>query len=118
MARPSLTDFIFANLPQLSNSWRVTRPNTLHHLHSPSSHNHSCNLVCSGLGLDSDDADSWVALATVMCAVTKITEPGFQGRGVVFLDSDTVGDDASFAEDGSPLAGAVEECDVDSVVGG
>lgn len=53
-----------------------------------------------------------------MCVVTKIAEPGFQGRGVVFLGSDAVGDDAGFAGDGSPLAGTVEECDVDSVVGG
>jgi len=118
MARPPLVDFIFANLPQLSNSWHVTRHNTLHHLHSSSYHSISCNLVCSGLGLDSDDADSWVILATIMCAVTKIAEPGFQGRGVVFLDSGAVGDDACSAGDGSPLAGSVEECNVGSIVGG
>jgi hypothetical protein len=118
MARPPLADFLFANLPQLSDSRGVTRHNTLHHLYSSSNHSLSCNLVCSGLGLDSDDADSWVILATVMCAVTKIAEPGFQGRRVVFLDSGAVGGDAGFAGDGSPLAGTVEECDVDSVVGG
>jgi hypothetical protein len=73
-------------------------------------------MVCSSLGLDSDDADSWVVLATIMCAITKVAKPGFQSRGVVFLDSDAVGDDAGFAGDGSLLAGAVEECDVDSVV--
>ena len=53
-----------------------------------------------------------------MCAVTKIAEPGFQGRGVVFLDSGAVGDDACSAGDGSPLAGSVEECNVGSIVGG
>src|SRR5437868_6003035 len=118
MARPPLADFLFANLPQLSNSWYVTRHNTLHHLYSPSNHSLSSNLVCSGFGLDSDDTDSWVVLPTIMYAVTKIAEPGFQGRGVVFLDSVTVSDDAGFPRDGSPLAGTVEERDVDSVVGG
>jgi hypothetical protein len=118
MAQPPLADFLFANLPQLSNSWHVTRRNTLHHLYGSSNHSLSCNLVCSGLSLHADDADSWIILATIMCAVTKIAEPGFQGRGVVSLDSGTVGDDAGFARDRSPLAGTVEERDVDSVVGG
>jgi len=39
-------------------------------------------------------------MCTIMCAITKIAKPGFQSRGVVFLDSDTVGDDAGFAGDG------------------
>ena len=53
-----------------------------------------------------------------MCPITEISKPSLQSRRVVFLDSSTVGEDASFAGDGSPLAAAVEESDVDGVVGG
>ena len=53
-----------------------------------------------------------------MCAVAEVTEPGFQGWGVIFLDGGAIGEDLCFAGDGSPLTGGVEEGDVDGGVGG
>lgn len=53
-----------------------------------------------------------------MRAVAEIAEPGLEGRGVVFLDDGSVGDDFRGAGDGGPFAGVVEEGDVDVGVGG
>ena len=118
MARPPLANLTLTDLPQLAHGRRLPCHNTLHHLHSPADHSLARNLVCSSLGLDFDDANSWITLATVMCAVTKITEPGLQSRGIVFLDGGAVCEDAGLAGDGGPFASAVEEGDVDGAVGG
>jgi hypothetical protein len=118
MARPPLANLILSDLPQLANSRCLARDNALNHLHSASNHGLTCNLVCRSLGLDFDHANSWIVLATIMCAVTEVAEPGLQSRRVVFLDSGAVSEDAGFAGNGCPLAGAVEEGDVDGRVGG
>ena len=118
MARPPLADLALANLSQLAHSRRLTRDHALHHLDSASNYILSCNLVCNGLGLYLDDADSWIVLATIVCPITEISKPSFQSWRVVFLDSSSVGEDTGFAGDGSPFAAAVEEGDVDGVIGG
>jgi hypothetical protein len=118
MTRPPFADLTFADFPQFSHCWRLALYNALNHLHSPSNHGLSCNLVCSSRGLDLDHANSWIVFATIVCTVAEVAEPRLQSRGVVFLDSGAVGEDAGFAGDGGPLAAVVEEGDVDGGVGG
>lgn len=48
-----------------------------------------------------------------MLAVLQVAKPRFQGRRVVFADRLTVSDDVGFARDRGPLAGGIEEGDVD-----
>ncbi len=53
-----------------------------------------------------------------MCAVAQVTEPGFEGGRVVFLDGGAVSEDICLSGNGGPFAGGVEEGDVDGAVGG
>jgi hypothetical protein len=69
--------------------------------------------VLGGAGLDADDADTWVLWAAIVRAITKITKPGLQPRGVVLLDNSAVSLDSGMTRDGRPLAGAGNETNVD-----
>ena len=50
--------------------------------------------------------------------VTKVAQPGFEGRRVVRLDLGTIRDDRRIARDRRPLPRAVEESQVDFGMGG
>ena len=72
-------------------------------------------VLCS-LSLNLDDNDSWVVWATVVLAVTEVTDPGLERGRVELLDARAVGLDGSGAGDGGPLAAVVEEGEVDDGV--
>lgn len=47
-----------------------------------------------------------------MLAILQVAKPCFQGRRVVFADHLTVSDDVGFARNRGPLAGGIEEGNV------
>ncbi len=116
-ASPRL-NILLAELPQLVNRWRLARNNTLSHLHAPAQSILPHNSIGSGLGGNSDDADTRIIRSTIVLSVTQIAQPGLQGRRVVFLDDGAIGDDFRGARDRGPFAGGVEEGNVDVRVGG
>jgi hypothetical protein len=118
MASPPLADLTLTNLPQFAHRRRLALYNALHHLHGPSNHSLSSNLVCSSLGLNLDHANSRIILTAIVCTITQVAEPCLQSGRIIFLDGGAVGEDAGFAGDGGPLAAVVEEGDVDGGVGG
>ena len=65
-----------------------------------------------------DHADSWIVWAAIVSPVAEITEPGFESWRIVLVDEGAVGADGSVAGDARPLAGGVEESNVDGGVRG
>jgi hypothetical protein len=117
MTRPPLADLTLTDLPQLIDLRRLTCQNTLYHLHRPTHERASGKSIRCSLSLDPDDTNPRIVLTSIMRTITEIAYPGFELRGVVFLDKVAVGDDVCFAGDGGPFTGAVEEGDVDVGVG-
>jgi hypothetical protein len=115
-ASPRL-DLLLAELPQLVDRWRLARNNTLCHLHAPAKSILPHNSIGSSLSGDSNDANTRIIRSTVVLSITKVAQPGFQGRRVVFLDNRAIGDDLGGAGHGGPFAGGVEEGDIDVGVG-
>jgi hypothetical protein len=65
------------------------------------------------VSLNANDADARVLWATVVLAITEISNPRLQRWRVVLLDNSAVGLNGSLSGDGRPLAGAVDEANVD-----
>jgi hypothetical protein len=116
-ASPRL-DLLLAELPQLVDLWRLARNNSLCHLHAPANSVLPHNSIGSSLGGNSNNADTRIIRSSIVLSITQVTQPGFQGRRVVFLDDGAVGDDLGGAGHGGPFAGGVEEGDVNMGVGG
>ena len=110
--RLTLLQLIRTQLPQFVHLRTLSRHCTLGNLHSATQYvlvvDRVRRRVCSHL----DNADSWVVRSTVVFTVTKVTHPGFQGWRVVFLDNGAVGEDRGFTRDRGPLAGWVQEGNV------
>jgi hypothetical protein len=115
-ASPRL-DLLLAELPQFVDLWRLARNNSLCHLHAPANSVLPHNSIGSSLGGNSNNADTRIIRSAIVLSITKVAQPGFQSRRVVFLDDGAIGDDLRGAGHGGPFAGGVEEGDVDVGVG-
>ena len=115
-ASPRL-DLLLAELPQFVDLWRLARNNSLCHLHAPANSVLPHNSIGSSLGGNSNNADTRIIRSAIVLSITKVAQPGFQSRRVVFLDDGAIGDDLRGAGHGGPFAGGVEEGDVDVWIG-
>ena len=52
-----------------------------------------------------------------MGTIFEVAQPSFESGGVVFADHLTVCDNVGFATDACPLAGGIEERDIDFGIG-
>lgn len=62
---------------------------------------------------DTDDPYTGIILITVMDSISQVPQPGPQVGAVVLLDEGSVYDNVGEAADRGPLAGGVQEADVD-----
>lgn len=108
-----LLDLRRIDLAQLVDRSCVASHSTLGNLERVSKECLVCDGVCGSIDLDADDANPGVVLGTIMLTIAEVTHPSLQAWAVVLLDSATVGIDGGRARDGRPLAGAIQEADVD-----
>jgi hypothetical protein len=108
-----LRDLGLVKVPELVNAGRLAGRNPLGKLDDATNSRSPRDSVLCSLGLDTDDANAGVLWATVVLAVTEVTDPGLQGWRVVLPDNVAVGLDRGMARDGSPLSGVVDEANVD-----
>lgn len=100
-------------MPQLVNLRSIASDNTLGELHSAANSSAPADSVLCSLAGNLDEADARVLGTAVVLAVAEVTKPCLEGGGVVLLDAGAVGLNGSGAGDGGPLAGVVEESEVD-----
>jgi hypothetical protein len=100
-------------VPQLVHLSSLASDNALGELNGTTDGCAPGDSVLCGLAGDLDEANARVLRATVVLAVTEVAEPGLERRRVVLLDAGAVGLDGSGAGDAGPLAGVVEESEVD-----
>lgn len=100
-------------MPQLVNLRSIASDNTLGELHSAANSSAPADSVLCSLAGNPDEADARVLGTAVVLAVAEVTKPCLEGGGVVLLDAGAVGLNGSGAGDGGPLAGVVEESEVD-----
>lgn len=100
-------------MPQLVHLSSLASDNALGELNGTTDGCAPGDSVLCGLAGDLDEANARVLRATVVLAVTEVAEPGLERRRVVLLDAGAVGLDGSGAGDAGPLAGVVEESEVD-----
>jgi hypothetical protein len=87
-------------MPQLIHLRRLTRNHPLSNLqHATKNGRTPADSVLRSLSRDLDDTDTWVLGTTVVLAVAEVTEPSFEGWGVVFADALAVGLDFGAAAD-------------------
>lgn len=67
--------------------------------------------------LDTNDTNPRIVRTSIMLAVTQVSQPCLEGRAVVLLDQLAIRLDGGLSGDGSPLAGAVQERNVDVGIG-
>ena len=108
-----LVDLRLGDLSQLVDLRRLARHHALGNLRYLPDKRARGDSICYRDCLDADDANPGVVLASVVRAVSEVTQPRLELRAVVLLHHGTVCDDACLARDGRPVAGAVEEGDVD-----
>ena len=101
------------NVPKLVDLSSLASDNALGELHSAANGSAPADGVLRSLAGDLDEADARVLGTTVVLAITEVAEPGLEGRRVVLLDAGAVGLDGCGAGDAGPLAGVVEEGEVD-----
>jgi hypothetical protein len=116
VARSPLLALLLTDLPELVDLRRRSSHRPRHHLNTPGHGIAPCGRIRDGLGLDLDDADARIVGTTVMLAVSKITDPRSERGAIVLAYDGAVGQDLRRTGDGSPLASAVEEGDVDGRV--
>lgn len=114
----TLLELRLVEVSELVDLGGLTSGNTLGELDkvAESTSSRSGDGVLSSLGLDLDEDDSGVLRATVVLAVTEVTQPGLEAGGVVLADLLAVGLNGGNTGDGSPLAGGLEEGQVDVIV--
>lgn len=101
------------NMPKLVDLRSLASNNALGELNSAADGSAPADGVLGSLGRNLDEADARVLGAAVVLAVAKVAEPGLEADGVVLLDAGAVGLDGGEARDAGPLAGVVEEGEVD-----
>lgn len=104
-------------MPQLVDRRRRASDNTLGELNGATDSGPARNGVLRRLSADLDDDDPWVLWATVVLAVTEVSDPRLQAGRVVLPDLFAVRLDGGVAGDGGPLARGGEEGEVDLGVG-
>jgi hypothetical protein len=100
-------------VPQLVHARRGARRNTLRQLYEAANLGPVRHGVLHSVSPDANDANTWVLWATVVLAITEVSNPRLQCRRVVLLDNSAVGLNGSLAGDGRPLAGVGDEANVD-----
>lgn len=108
-----MLDLVRLDVPKLVYLSSLASDNALGELHSAANGSAPADGVLRSLAGDLDEADARVLGAAIVLAVTKVAEPGLEGRRVVLLDAGAVGLDGGGAGDAGPLAGVVEEGEVD-----
>jgi hypothetical protein len=111
--RSPLLDFLFTNFPKLVRHRCLARDGTNSNIRRPAQYVLVSKIVGSGNCLDTDDANPWVLWATVVLAVTEITNPGLEVWAVVFPDELSLGLYRGDTVDGGPFTLGVDEGDVD-----
>lgn len=101
------------NVPELVDLSSLASDNTLGELHSAANSSTPAGGVLRSLAGDLDEADTGILGTAIVLAVTKVAEPSLERRRVVLLDAGAVGLDGRGAGNAGPLAGAIEEGEVD-----
>lgn len=109
----TLLNLVRLNVPKLVDLSSIASDNALGELHSAANSSAPAGGVLRSLAGNLDEADTGVLGTAVVLAVTEVAEPGLKGRRVVLLDAGAVRLDGSGAGDAGPLAGVVEESEVD-----
>jgi hypothetical protein len=108
-----LLNLVRLNVPKLVDLSSLASDNTLSELHSAANGSAPADGVLHSLAGDLDEADTGILGTAVVLAVTEVAEPGLEGGRVVLLDAGAVGLDGGGAGNAGPLAGVVEETEVD-----
>lgn len=114
---PPLVELLLVQVPQLVHTRCLASCHTLSELHKAADSSLLAHSILRSNGLDLDNTDSWVVWATIVLAVTEVTDPCLESGRVVLVDDAAVSLDASLAGKGSPFAGVVQEAEVDVRVG-
>jgi hypothetical protein len=112
-ARLTLLNLLCLNVPKLVDLSGLASDNTLGELNGTTNGRAPGGSVLCSLAGDLDEANTRVLRTAVVLAVTEVAEPGLERGRVVLLDAGAVGLDGSGAGDAGPLAGVVEESEVD-----
>jgi len=110
---PPLLDLGRADLAQLVHLSGSTGDNAFSNLDDATDGGAVADGIGDGLGLDTNNANAGVVLGAVVLAVAEVTKPGLQRWTVGLLDEVPVGNYAGLAGYGGPVAGAIDEGDVD-----
>ena len=108
-----MLNLVRLNVPKLVDLSSLASDNTLSELHSAANGSAPADGVLRSLAGDLNEADTGIMRTAIVLAVTEVAEPGLEGGRVVLLDAGAVGLDGSGAGDAGPLAGVVEESEVD-----
>ena len=109
----TLLNLVRLNVPKLVDLSSLASDNTLSELHSAANGSAPADGVLRSLAGDLNEADTGILRTAIVLAVTEVAEPRLEGGGVVLLDARAVGLNGSGAGDAGPLAGVVEEGEVD-----
>jgi hypothetical protein len=109
----TLLNLLCLDVPKLVHLSSLASDNTLGELNGTTNGCAPGDGVLCGLAGDLDETDTRILGTTVVLAVTEVAEPGLERGRVVLLDAGAVGLDRSGAGDAGPLAGVVEESEVD-----
>jgi hypothetical protein len=108
-----LLNLVRLNVPKLVDLSSLASDNTLSELHSAANGSAPADGVLRSLAGDLNEADTGILRTAIVLAVTEVAEPGLEGGRVVLLDAGAVGLDGGGAGNAGPLAGVVEETEVD-----
>lgn len=109
----TLANLVLVEVPELVDVGCVTRGNTLCKLNEATHRGFLAHSILSSLGIDFDNADSWVIGAAVVLTIAEVADPRLQSGRIVLVNDVAVGNDFGIARDGTPLARVVEESKID-----
>jgi len=113
ISRPTLLNLVRLDVPKLVHLGCLASDHTLGELNGATDSRAPADGVLCGLAGDLDEANARVLRATVVLAVTEVAEPCLESGRVELLNTGAVGFDGGSAGDAGPLAGVVEEGEVD-----
>ena len=108
-----MLNLVCLNVPKLLDLGGLASDNALGELHSAANGSAPADGVLCGLAGNLDEANARVLGTAIVLAVTEVAEPRLESGRVVLLDARAVGLDGGSAGDTGPLAGVVEESQVD-----
>lgn len=108
-----LRELLLVQISELVDLCSVASGNALCKLNKSTNCGSSRQSVLGSLCVDLDEDDTGVLWATIVLAITKITEPGLESGRVVLSDLLSVGLKRGLAGDGCPFARRIEESEVD-----